>query len=151
MNFPNIYSLILPTKEKNYVYAPNDYIAKIGIIVTILVFVVIALLVLYKKIEFNKERIITFGLWSVVLSTFLLPQMHDRYLFVGDILSILYFAYNRDKIYIPIGIQLVSLYSYSCYLFKAGQIPIQLISFMYLIIIIKLTIDIYRKHLKISV
>ena len=117
MNFPGVYNILFPTTEENYVMAPNDYIAKTGIMATLFVFVIMAILVLYKKIKFNKQRIIEFGLLSIMIATFLLPHMHDRYLFAGDILSILYFIYNKDKIYVPIGISLISIYGYTGFKF----------------------------------
>ena len=73
---------------------------------------------IYKKIKFGKQQIIEFGLLSILIATFFLPHMHDRYLFFADIFSILYFIYNKDKLYVPIGIQSISLYCYICYLFE---------------------------------
>ena len=137
LNFPGLYSLLFPTSQ-NFVIAPNEYIAKVG--------VAAALFVFYKKIKFNKQQIIEFGLLSVMIATFLLPHMHERYLFVGDILSLLYFIYNKDKIYIPIGISLVSLYGYTSYLFGQNPIPIQYVSLMYLILLIIVAKDIYNKY-----
>lgn len=74
--------------------------------------------------------------------------MHDRYLFLGDILSILYYIYNKDKIYIPIGISLVSLYGYAAYLFNQKAIPIQYVSFIYFILLVIVAKDIYDKYFK---
>ncbi len=146
MNFPGIYNLIFPTNEYNYVMAPNEYLSKVGVIVTIFVFVIMAFMVLYKKIKFNKQQIIEFGLLVVMVATFLLPHMHDRYLFAGDILSVLYFLYNKDKIYVPIGISLISMYGYTGFLFGKIQVPIQYLSFMYLVLIVIVTKDIYNKY-----
>ena len=103
---------------------------------------------MYKKIKFDKRQIIEFGLWSVVTATFLLPNMLDRYLFLGDILSIVYYIYNRDKIYIPIGINLVSFYTYSMFLFKPNVIPIQYVSILNLVIVVLLTKDLWDKYFR---
>lgn len=145
MNFPGIYNIFFPTSN-NYVYATNEYMSKVGVLVTMFIFAVMAFMVFYKKIKFNRQQIIEFGLWSVMIATFLLPHMHDRYLFVGDILSILYFIYNRDKIYVPIGITLISMYGYTGFLFGRSVVPIEYVSFMYLIIITIVTKDIYNKY-----
>ncbi len=150
MNFPGIYNLLFPTNG-TYVIAPNEYMGKVGVLATIFVFVIIAFIVLYKKIEFNKQQIIEFGLWSVMIATFLLPHMHDRYLFVGDMLSILYVIYNRDKIYVPIGISLVSMYGYTGFLFGVNPVPIQYISFIYLILLVIVTKDIYNKYFRMNI
>lgn len=149
MNFPGIWNLLFPIQSKyNYVIATNENISKVGILITIFVYSMIAYLVLCKKIKFNKQKIIEFGLLSVMIATFLLPHMHDRYLFLGDILSILYYIYNKDKIYIPIGISLVSLYGYAAYLFDQKVIPIQYVSFIYFILLVIVAKDIYDKYFK---
>lgn len=146
MNFPGIYNLIFPTNSYNYVMAPNEYMSKMGVMCTIFVFAIMAFMVLYKKIKFDKQQIIEFGLWSVMIATFLLPHMHDRYLFAGDILSVLYCIYNKDKLYVPIGISLISMYGYTGFLFGKNPVPIQYLSFMYLVLIVIVTKDIYNKY-----
>lgn len=147
MNFPGIWNLVFPIQsiQSNYVIAPNENISKVGVLVTIFIYFMIAFIVLNKKVKFNKRAIIEFSLWSVMIATFFLPHMHDRYLFLGDILSILYFIYNKDKIYVPIGISLISVYTYAVYLFNQNVIPIQYVSLMYLILIVIVTKDIYNK------
>lgn len=149
MNFPDIYNLIFPTSG-TYVYAPTDYMSKVGTMSTLFIFAVMAFAVLYKKIKFNKQAIIEFGLWSVMIATFCLPHMHDRYLFMGDVLSIAYCLYNKDKIYVPIGISLISTYSYMNFLFGTGPIPIQYPSLLYLVLIVLVTRDLYKKYLRLD-
>lgn len=151
MNFPGVYNLIFPTDIHNYVIAPNKYISKMGVMCTIFVFAIMAFMVLYKKIKFDKQKIIEFGLWSVMIATFLLPHMHDRYLFAGDILSVLYCIYNKDKLYVPIGISLISMYGYTGFLFGKNPVPIQYLSFMYLVLIVIVTKDIYNKYFNVGV
>jgi len=146
MNFPGICSLLFPISKYNYVVQPSGNIAKVGILITIFIYVLIAFMVIYKKIKFDKQRIIEFSLWSIMIATFFLPRMHDRYLFMGDILSILYFIYNKDKIYVPIGISMVSTYCYSVYLFNNNTISIKYISLVYFILIILVSKDICRKY-----
>ncbi len=146
MNFPGIYNLLFPTNSYNYVMAPNEYISKVGVLATIFVFVIMAFMVIYKKIKFDNQKIVEFGLWSVMIATFLLPHMHDRYLFAGDILSVIYCIYNRDKIYVPIGISLISMYGYTGFLFGQNPIPIQYISFIYLVLVAIVTKDLYNKY-----
>ena len=98
--------------------------------------------------KFNKQKIIEFSLWSVVIATFFLPFMHDRYLYLGDILSVVYFIYNKDKIYIPIGICGISAYCYAIYLYQCNAIQMPIVSIAYLVIVVLLTKDLYDKYLK---
>ena len=146
MNFPNIYSLIFP-KDNIFVISPGDYFERIGLFITIGIFAIMTFVVIYKKINFNKEQIIEFGLWSIMVATFFLPHMHDRYLFMADILSIVYFLCNKKKIYIPIGVSAVSLYTYSNFLFGGNNIPVEYISIIFAILIFTITKDIYIKYI----
>ncbi len=147
LNFPGVYHLIFPTDDTyNFVMSPNKCFSKVGIMATIFVFVILSFMVIYKKIKFDNQQIIEFGLLSIMISTFLLPHMHDRYLYAGDILSILYLIYNKDKIYVPIGISLISVYGYTKFLFGDSYSPIQYISFIYLILIVLVAKDIYNKY-----
>lgn len=146
LNFPNIYNIFFKSYGYNTYSTYSDVISKVFIIITIFIFAILAFLVIYKKIKFDNQKKIEFGLLSVMICTFLLPHMHERYLYVGDILSVLYYLYNKDKIYVPIGISFVSLYGYGKALFNVVIIPVQYVSIMYFLIIILVLNDIIRKY-----
>ena len=149
LNFPNFYSIFLKGYNKvniNLINTPNEDIKTIGIIITIAIFVVIAFLTFIKKVKFNNKAIIEYGLWSIMIATFFLPQMHDRYLYMGDIISILYLILNKKKYYLPITIELISLYCYTYLLFSGFAINISIVSIIYLIVIIIYSKDMYKDY-----
>lgn len=79
-----------------------------------------------------------------MIATFLLPYMHDRYMFAADIISVIYFMINgKNKLYVPIGINLCSLYTYVVYLSRGelNLINIRYIAIINFIIIILLNIS----------
>ena len=53
-------------------------------------FLIVALYVIFNKVKINKDLIIETTVWSVLICTFFLPYMHDRYAYLADILSIVY-------------------------------------------------------------
>ena len=149
MNFPGIWNLFYKADSYyNNILTPNEYVSKIGIVITMIIYFIIAILVLYKKVKFNKQAIIEFGLLSVIIATFFLPHMHDRYLYLGDILSLLYFLYNKNKIYIPIGIQIVSLYCYIHFIYYYNVFQIKFVTIIYLVVLIIVSIDVFNKYFK---
>ncbi len=152
LNFPGIWNILMPVTSNrvNHINVTGNNLALVVILITIALYGIIAFLVLRKKLKFDTQKIIEFGMLSIMIATFLLPQMHDRYLYMADILSILYFVFNKDKIYIPIGISLISLYTYSAFLFDNTIINIQYVAYFYLILLIVLSKDIYNKYLKIE-
>lgn len=149
MNFPNVYSVFFKsnyTSAPNLIPNPNDMIASIGIYFTIFVFVLIALMVLYKKVKFDNRAIIEFGIWSVLIATFFLPHMHDRYMYIADLLGIIYLVYNKRKFYIPLIIELISLYTYMYYLYGFTAINIQIVSILNLILITFYSADMCKRY-----
>ena len=74
---------------------------------------------------------------------FLLPKMHDRFLFMADVLSLVVFAYNKKRWYVP----LVTIYaSYNTYVwFLMGQVT--LIDYVYVSIALGVVILIVLKDL----
>lgn len=146
LNFPNFYGIFWGGSNEHLIENPNELLPSIGVICAIAIFVVIAYLVIQKKIKFDGRAIIEFGLWSVLICTFLLPSMHERYLFMGDILGILYLMYNKDKFYIPLGIELVSLYGYLYFLLGSYGIDIRIMSVLYFIIFVIYSGDMCKRY-----
>ena len=97
MNFPGIWNILLPKaiNEYNYVATTGINIDWYGILITIALYCIIAFFVIYKKIKFDKIQIVEFGLLSIMIATFFLPHMHDRYLYMADILSVMYYMLNK--------------------------------------------------------
>jgi len=143
LNFPGVYNLFLD--GNNLIYFEADFLSKAGVIFTVAIFAIIALIFLYKKVELEKQDIISISLWSVMIATFFLPHMHDRYMFAADILSIIYFIYNRKKWYIPVGVNFVSLYTYFAFLWGSATIDITYVSIFNLVLLAIVTKDIYEK------
>lgn len=141
LNFPGIYNLFYDTEEfSNEIPLPNEYLSKIMIFILGLIFVSLALYVIIRKVKFDNNLIIEVALWSVMVSTFLLPYMHDRYMFMADILSVIYCILNgRKKIYVPICVSLCSLYTYIAFLNRVSIIDIRFISIINCLVLLLLT------------
>ena len=151
LNLPNFYSIYLKgydSSNPNLINTPFKEIGTIGIIGTLMIFMTIGFLVYKKKINFDKRAIIEFGLWSIMICTFFLPQMHERYLFMGDVLALIYFVINKKKYYVPIIIELISLNGYMYLLFSGFALNMSLLSIVYLIILVLYTKDMYIKYFK---
>ena len=149
MNFPNVYSMFIKSiynDAPNLIQNTNDIIGTIGLFFTMFVFIIIALMVLYKKIKFDNRAIIEFGIWSILIATFFLPHMHDRYMYMADVIGIVYLIYNKRKFYIPLIIELVSLYTYMYYLFNSTAISIQLVSILNFVMLIIYSADMCKRY-----
>lgn len=117
MNFPGMYNMFCKSDYGiSCIIAPNQYISLVGIMITIIGFITISIIVITKKYKFNNELILLTGILGVLFSTFFLPHMHDRYIFIADILSIVYITIYKRKIYMPVIINFISTYSYFVYM-----------------------------------
>ena len=149
LNLPNAYSIYLKgydSNNPNLINSPLKEMSTIGIVSTLTIFMIIAFFVYEKKIKFDKKMIIDFGLWSILICTFFLPRMHERYLFMGDVIGLLYLINNRKKYYIPIIIELISLNGYMYLLFSGFAVNISLLSILYLIMLIIYSRDMYLEY-----
>ena len=146
LNFPNLYSIFLKNSNSNLINTPFKELSSIACLITLLIFILLAYFVLLKKVKFTPKAIIDFSLLSVLIMTFFLPHMHERYLFLGDSLAVIYLLLNKKNYLIPIGIELISLYGYMYLLFSGFALPISYVSIFYLIIIIIYTKNIIKEY-----
>ena len=136
-NLANIFQLLPNIKVIGYIF----------IIITGLLFLGLLIYFIKRKRKIEKEEIVSVALLSVLIAVYFLPFMHERYMFMADVLSIIwYFVYKR-KIYIPIIINLSSLAGYSVYLFGLDWMPLWIFSCLMLIAIVSLFHDIVNKKI----
>ncbi len=149
LNFPNIYNIIGNSNELGLVanIGGIDF-AKFGIIFTLIIFALLFWIIFRKKIYLSNDLIIEMSIWSVVICTCFLPHMHDRYMFLADIISIIYFMVYRKNIYIPLIINFVSFSTYIRYLFRGFFLSSSIVALINVIFIILFSGYVFRKLLK---
>ena len=137
LNYPNIYNIISTNEVFSYKYM--DIISRIGMLFTCFIYFIIWLYVIVNKVKFNKEKILSILLWSLMIATYFLPRMHERYMFVGDIVSVIWFICYEKKYYIPMLINLISVITYFRFLFEFDFINYNLIAIIYFVVIVCFT------------
>lgn len=136
MNFPNIWNLFP---------ANPDIFYTIGELIFVVICGLMLFYIITNNIKFNSEKILLLGLWFIIIATFILPGMHERYLFVGEILSVIYFIVYRKNGYIALFTNLCSLLTYSIYLNNFQFNYIDILSIANLIITIIFTNEILER------
>lgn len=137
INFFNIY---------NYLPINNN---KFGMIMAIVICALMLFFVVYKKVKFDNRKIITLGVWFILVMTFILPCMHERYLFSGEVLLIIYFILYRQNLPLVIFTFICTIVNYSNFLFGLSHnlaIPMSIINTILLCyftrdVVLGLTID----------
>ena len=134
-NIPNLYK-ILPGQPQ--------LILPIGLIITLVACIFMLGYIIYKKVKWNNEKIINLGLWFIIVVTYLLPGMHDRYVFIAEIISIISLISFKKNLLITTTLLINSLIVYSIYLFNLNNINLTIVAIIYLIVIINYTKDILK-------
>lgn len=135
LNFPNIY---------NIVNGPVDIFYTVGEIFTVCVCMLMLLYLLYKKTEWNNEKIIMLGLWFIATVTFILPGMHERYAFSAEILAVIYFICYRKNPAFAACVLISPIITYSHYLFGLNINNMQLLSLINSVLLIYFTLNVLR-------
>ena len=138
------YSVYLTRNLANiFTILPNEkIIGYIFFIITGLIFLGLLIYFIKRKKKITKEEMVSISLLGILIAVYFLPFMHERYMFMADIISVIWYFIYRKKIYIPIIINLTSLAGYSVYLFGMDYIPLWVFSLLMLIAIIALLLDI---------
>ena len=108
LNFINLYGLV--GNNGNILHA-------FGIFTTLLICLITLVYLMYKKVNLTNKLMLNLGLWFVVIVTFFLPCMHERYLYLGCVLAVIYFITYKENFILILSIILCSILTYFNYLF----------------------------------
>jgi Gpi18-like mannosyltransferase len=105
---------------------------------------ILSFVVLASRRRITDEIILKLALVFVLVVPFLLPEMHERYFYLADIISIVYAFYFPKYFYVTILIQISSLISYSPYLNGYAVINLKYVAFLVLVAITVTILDLVK-------
>ena len=119
-----------------YQWISNDYyhFYPAGMAFTVGIAVALAVVVYKSRAKITADRLIFFAFFSVLLSPYVLPKMHDRYFFPADVIAIIFAFYWPRYWYAPIVVGLTSLVTYIRFL--AGGVTILPLSWLAAVLLI---------------
>lgn len=142
LEYPNIYAL-LGEAMPDMRHAAE--VSGAGTFLTIILLGCIAYYLYEKNINFTNELIVTLALFTVAVTVYFLPHMHERYGFLVDLFAILYGALNPKRLPVVCGFMLVSLLSFMPYLIAVHIVPIQYVAIALLGLIVYVGYDLYNQ------
>ncbi len=107
---PNIFQWI-PVSAAQF-----DMWKNLGILLALSAVAILSFVVRAGRRKITNDIMLRLALVFVLVTPFLLPEMHERYFYLADIISLIYVFYFPDYFYIAILIELSSLLSYIPYL-----------------------------------
>lgn len=146
LEYPNIYAL-LGEAMPDMRHAAE--VSGAGSLMTVMLLGCAAYYLYTKKVELNGDLMITLALFTVALTVYSLPHMHDRYGFLIDLLAIPYGVMRGRRLCVTCGFMLISLLTFMPYLIAVHIVPIQYLAIAQLGLILCVGLDLYgliQKH-----
>jgi len=148
--YPNqttTYSVLTANAPNLYQWLPNQYfplLGKAGIFFAIMIVLTFCFIAYRGNVRMGEETIIKISLISVLIIPFSVPQMHERFFFPADVISIIYAFYFPKYFYLPFLVGFSSFFSYLPFLFGNSPFPLIFLPIPILITIILSTMDLTR-------
>jgi len=140
MNFPNIFQW-LPA-------GPFSFWDHVGFLMTLSAIGILSFIVLISRRNMTNEIVLKLALVFVLIVPFFMPEMHERYYYLADVISLVYAFYFPKYFYVPILVQISSFAGYTIYLRKSGvigfAIDMRYIVFLVLGVIMITTTDLVK-------
>lgn len=141
LEYPNVYALLDETIDANH---HMNEISGAGTWVAIMLLGFIAYYIYTKKINLTNDFLITLALFTVAITVYSLPHMHDRYGFLIDLLAIVYGILRPKKLPVTVGFMLISLLTFMPYLIAVHIFDIRIVAIIQLALITYVGYDLYN-------
>ncbi len=141
LEYPNVYALLgeaMPDMRH------AGEVSGAGTFMAIILLGCLAYYLYTKKIEITGDLILTLALFTVALTVYSLPHMHDRYGFLIDLLAIPYGIMRVRRLPVTCGFMLISILTFMPYLIAVHIVPLQYLAIAQLLLIVYVGYDLYR-------
>ena len=141
MNYPSIYTIITTEIKKG----TRQHLIRAGVLATIIIFGMIASYMYHKKFKVTEKFMITLVVFTAELCCFCLPVMHERYGYMPEMLAVVYALYSYKRLPICAFLQVISMITYTRYLFGSTVASLWPLSVAMLAIILIVGYDLYKQ------
>ncbi len=141
LEYPNIYALLDETIDSNH---HMDEVSGAGMFLAMILLGFIAYYIYTKKIELTNDLTITLALFTVAVTLYTLPHMHDRYGFLIDLIAIIYCMLRPKKIPVTVGLMFVSICISMPYLIAFRVMDLKYVAIIQLALITAIGYDLYK-------
>jgi Gpi18-like mannosyltransferase len=137
LNAPTIFFL-LADEEK--------WIGPFGLWFAVAAVFMVFLACVYAKVRTTATVLVQEAIVFASLAPFLLPHMHERYLFLADVLSVVYAFVFPTRFWIAIGVVGASFAGYSSFLFSKTPVSLTVAATMMGVSSVVVAADLLRHH-----
>ena len=140
LEYPNIYALLgeaMPDMRH------AGEVSGAGTFMTVMLLGCIAYYLYTREVNLTGDLMVTLSLFTVAITVYSLPHMHDRYGFLIDLLAIPYGMLRGRRLPVTCGFMLVSLLTFMPYLIAVHIVPLTVLAIAQLGLIIYVGLDLY--------
>lgn len=139
MNYSNFYSLL----PDNY-----SYFSQVGLLITFTLLIVFYITLIANEIILKISDYIVITMITVMICTYFLPAMHERYMFTVDLLAVIYLFLYPHRFYVTLLIWLINTNAYLPALYGFGPvIDYRIMAIVFLGLMCLLVFQLFRDKL----
>lgn len=139
MNYMNLYM------SMGWGIPEHAFLRNMVLGVALFILIMITAFIIAKRITFNSHGLFLYSSFIILICTFFLPNMHERYAYVGEVLLLLCLVLKfRLRVLIAtVMIYLANFSSYLYTLFQLNFLPIKFLAILNLAALILLAYELF--------
>lgn len=138
IKFPNIYQIV------GNQYFLDEYVGA-GMYLILGILMLVLFWMAYQNVRVTKEYVILMVLFFGLLTTYFLPHMHERYLYLTDAFLLIYVLIRPERFWLFIATGFLTVVGYGEYLTKHPPcVPYGVLAFVQLAVLVVIGLDLYR-------
>ena len=138
IKFPNIYQII----GNNFFL--DEYV-KAGMLLILGILMLVMCYMAYQKVRISKEFVILLVVFFGMLTTYFIPHMHERYLYLTDAFLLIYTLIRVRRFPLFVTASFLTVVGYGQYLTKqAALVSYGALAFIQLALLVLISLDVYR-------
>lgn len=138
IKFPNIYQII----GNNYFL--DEYVGA-GMYLILGILMLVMFYMAYRRVRVTKEYVVLMVVFFGMLTTYFLPHMHERYLYLTDAFLLIYVMIRVKRFPLLIGASFLTVVGYAQYLTKnEPNVAYGVLAFIQLAILVQIGLDLYH-------
>ena len=126
----------------------RSYLTSAGMMITVMLMGFLAYYTYQKKFRITPQYMLTLVVFTGELITFCLPCMHERYGFIAEIFAFIYGLFGWKRMCIAIGFEVLTLITYTRYLFGSTIAYLYPLTGIMLVLILFVGYDLYQQMQK---
>ncbi|MBO4458003.1 MAG: hypothetical protein J5802_09805 [Butyrivibrio sp.] len=139
MNYPSIYTIVSGELGGGI----RKMIISAGTMATVIIMGILAYYIYKTRFNVTGRYMVTLIVFTAEICCFCLPAMHERYGYIPEVVAVVYGIVNAKRIPICIALQVITMITYTRYLFGSTVVTLWPLSIAMLIVIIFVGYDLY--------